>query len=85
MSHKAIRSKEEIQKLMTAIIEDLKTLPDKDIFGASNLESRNESVEWIDTLAKALATNMVDRLDYTEVEYWLTNEKGTLGKDYGIE
>jgi len=84
MNHKIIRTKEQIAALAAKIEAEADALPSHDLFGESNAESLSEMREWVDDLRWCLETGKV-RDVWNEAGYWLINEQGTLGKDYGVE
>jgi len=75
VSHKIIRTKKQIGALIDALEKELK---DPRI-----VHGREESQEWIVDLRHALETGEV-RDPWNEAGYWLVNEQGWLGKDYGV-
>lgn len=79
-----IRSKEQIEKLANAIEKEAEALPPINLFGESTEESKQESLQWAKELRTAAEIGVVTD-EWSEAGYWLTNEKGTLGRDYGIE
>ena len=81
---KIIRTKEQIEALKVAMENELAGMPDRNIFGESTAESKAETQGWIDTMDRALAGQDIGEED-DEATYWLTNERGTLGVDYGVK
>ena len=80
---KIIRTKDEIEALMGAMDKGLVTLPDYNIFGESNAESKAETRQWIDELQIALDEGRVED-EWGEVGYWLVNDKSQLAIDYEV-
>lgn len=79
-----IRTNEQIEQLITAIKAANEELPEYNYFGASNQEEKEDMSIWVYQLKTALETGEV--MDaWSEAGYWLTNENGTLGKDFGVE
>ena len=78
-----VRTKEQIEALKVAIENELKNMPDRNIFGESNAESKAEMRDWIATMGRALAGQDIGEED-DEATYWLTDKRATLGVDYGV-
>ena len=79
-----IRMEEEIKALIRALEKELETMPDRNIWGESTAESNLETRTWVKELKTAAEHGTVLE-PWSEVGYWLLNEKSTLTRDYGIE
>lgn len=80
---KIIRTRDEIEALKSAMEKELVSLPDYNLFGESTEESKEESRQWIAELQIALDEGRVED-EWSEVGYWLINDKSYLAVDYEV-
>ena len=71
-----IRTQQQIEDLIRRLKEELEG-------EWLNDESRTEARSWLVELGAGLQGKILD--PWSEAGYWLWNEKGILGKDYGVE
>ena len=72
---KIIRTREQMLLLQEAFLKEL---------GDPNIRyGKEETRQWLNELNTALSTQIVTD-EWSELGYWLVNEKSTLGSDYGI-
>jgi hypothetical protein len=78
-----IRTQEQIATLKARMKSELDGLPDYSLFGDSTAEDKAELRQMIIELDVALKGIVPGTR--SEVGYWLTDERSTLGIDYGME
>ena len=77
------KTKDEMVELHYQLVMDLSGLPEQDVFGASNRESKNEIALTLIDLGKAISGTEPHNLDDAELVAWLTGKGSMLG-DYGV-
>lgn len=70
-----LRTKEDAKKMMEAIELELDSLPEKNIFGESNEESRREMEEWRGELFAFIETGKLPEDVWSETYLWLEGKK----------
>jgi len=74
---KTSRDKEDIARVIRAIVNELVSVPNFNVFGESNKESKIEAAKDIADLAMALAVGTI-RDEWTEAGSWLAGRDSAM-------
>lgn len=75
------KTNEEIKKMIDTLQKEVDSLPERNFFGDSNAESKNESLQWISELNQALTFKTIPDNKYSDVGLWLVGKFSALN-DY---
>ena len=75
------RTDDEIKKMIATLQTEVDGLPERNFFGDSNAESKNESLQWISELNLALTNKAVPNDKWNDVALWLKGDYSALN-DY---
>ena len=77
------KTKNEMVELHYQLVMDLVNVPEHDLFGESNKESREEIALTLVELGRAISGIEAHNLDDAELVAWLTGRQSILA-DYGV-
>jgi len=76
----AVKTREQVEQVITSIQDGIANLPDYDVFGEPNEEAEQESQDWIEELQTYLDNGVMVDQD-SEVGQWLCGKPSSVS-DY---